>query len=105
MTGVQTCALPISELASFENVHCKISGMVTEADWQLWTAGDLIPYLDVVLECFGPQRLLYGSDWPVCLLASSYSRQLAVVEDFISRLSPGEKQGIMGENAIQFYNL
>ena len=95
----------IAELASFENVHCKISGMVTEADWQLWKAGDLIPYLDVVLECFGPQRLLYGSDWPVCLLASSYSRQLAVVEDFISRLSPGEKQGIMGENAIQFYNL
>ncbi len=92
-------------ISNFENVYCKLSGMVTEADWKNWKAEDLTPYLDHVLESFGPKRLMYGSDWPVCLVAASYPRQLAVVENFISHLSAHEKENIMGGNAIRFYNL
>jgi L-fuconolactonase len=95
----------IANLASAGNVYCKLSGMVTEADWKKWEPADFRPYLDVVFSCFGPQRLLYGSDWPVCLLASTYQQQLAIVEDYINPLSFSEKQHIMGENAVQFYNL
>ncbi len=95
----------ISELASYENVYCKLSGMVTEADWGNWSADNFKPYLDVVLNSFGTRRVCYGSDWPVCLVASSYQRQLAIVEEYIGRLSFDEKKDIMGENAIQFYNL
>ncbi len=95
----------IAALASFENVYCKLSGMVTEADWRNWKPGDFVPYLDIVLVLFGSKRLLYGSDWPVCLLASSYHQQLSIVEEYISSLSPAEKGDIMGANAVQFYNL
>ena len=95
----------IIALASAGNIYCKLSGMVTEAEWTKWKPADFLPYLDVVLACFGPQRLLYGSDWPVCLVASTYQQQLAIVEDYINPLSLSEKQGIMGENAVQFYNL
>jgi L-fuconolactonase len=95
----------IVNLASSGNIYCKLSGMVTEADWKKWKPADFRPYLDVVFTYFGPQRLLYGSDWPVCLLASTYPQQLAIVEDYINTLSPSEKQRIMGENAVQFYNL
>jgi L-fuconolactonase len=90
---------------SLENVSCKISGMVTEADWGNWKAKDFIPYLDVILECLGTKRLIYGSDWPVCLLAATYELQLHIVEDYISQLSDSEKNNIMGENARVFYNL
>lgn len=95
----------IRELASMENVYCKISGMVTEADWREWTPDDLKPYLDTVFECFGPRRVMYGSDWPVCLLAASYGEQLAIVEDYILDFTLAEKELIMGENAAHFYNL
>ena len=95
----------MSALAAFENVSCKLSGMVTEADWLNWMPKDLKPYLEHVLESFGPNRLLYGSDWPVCLVAASYTKQLSIVEDFISKLSAHEKESIMGGNAITFYNL
>ena len=95
----------IVELASFENVCCKLSGMVTEADWHNWKPDNFTPYLDIVLNSFGPKRVLYGSDWPVCLVASSYQQQLAIVENYIGRLSVAEKKAIMGDNAVQFYNL
>ena len=95
----------ITQLALSQNVHCKLSGMVTEADWKNWKQDDFTPYLDVVLNCFGPKRVLYGSDWPVCLVASSYPQQLGIVEDYISTLSASEKKDIMGDNAVQFYNL
>ena len=95
----------ITALASAGNIYCKLSGMVTEADWRKWGLKTFLPYLDVVFSCFGPKRLLYGSDWPVCLLASTYPQQLVIVEDYINQLTPSEKQGIMGENAVQFYNL
>jgi L-fuconolactonase len=95
----------IKELASFENVYCKLSGMVTEAVWDRWTPDDFKPYLDFIIEQFGTSRVMYGSDWPVCLVAASYEKQLAIVEDFLQPLSASEKHQIMGENAIRFYNL
>ena len=92
-------------IAQSGSVYCKLSGLVTEADWQNWTAKDFQPYLDVVLEAFGPQRLMYGSDWPVCLLAASYAQVKGIVTDYISRLSPAEQAAIMGGNATAFYKL
>jgi L-fuconolactonase len=95
----------IRRVACFPNVYCKVSGLVTEASLTDWKPGDIFPYLEVVLDAFGPGRLMYGSDWPVCLLAASYERQLEVVESFFSRLSPGERERITGLNAIDFYQL
>jgi L-fuconolactonase len=93
------------DLATFDNVYCKVSGMVTEADWKNWKPNDFTPYLDVVLESFGSKRILYGSDWPVCLVAAPYQQQLNIVEQNIAHLSTSEQKAIMGENAIRFYNL
>lgn len=92
-------------LASFENVYCKISGMVTEADWKNWKQDDFTPYLDVVFEIFGADRIMYGSDWPVCLVAASYEQQLGIVRQYLSSFSEAEKRQVMGENAKTFYNL
>jgi L-fuconolactonase len=92
-------------IAKHENVYCKLSGMVTEADINNWTYDDLAPYLDVVLDCFGPSRLVYGSDWPVCLVAATYEEQFGVVQKAIDRLSAAEKKMVLGENAIRFYHL
>ncbi len=103
--GLEPWKKYIASLASAGNIYCKLSGMVTEADWKKWEPADFLPYLDVVFNCFGPQRLLYGSDWPVCLLASTYQQQLAVVENYINPLTSSEKLRIMGKNAVQFYNL
>jgi L-fucono-1,5-lactonase len=95
----------IIALAELPNVFCKISGMVTEADWKGWHPNDFTPYLDVALEAFGSKRLLFGSDWPVCTVAASYRQQFELVKSFIHSLSAGEKAAIMGENAIQFYHI
>jgi L-fuconolactonase len=95
----------IFEVARYENVYCKISGMVTEADWMNWTKGDFTSYLDVVVEGFGIQRIMYGSDWPVCLVAASYGETLNIVHEYFSSFSENEKQLFFGGNAIQFYNL
>lgn len=92
-------------LAKSPNVMCKISGMVTEADWSSWESGDINPYLDLIFNAFGPDRIMFGSDWPVCLLAASYEQQLEIVETYISSFSPEDKNKIMGGNAINFYNL
>jgi len=92
-------------IANHENVYCKLSGIVTEADVDSWTYDDIAPYIDVVLECFGPLRLVYGSDWPVCLVAASYEEQFGVVQKAIDKLSAAEKKQILGENAIRFYHL
>jgi len=92
-------------LAARPHVWCKISGMVTEADHRSWTASDLRPYFEIALEAFGAQRLLFGSDWPVCLLASSYGRWVETVRDFIASLSAVEQAAIMGGNAIAAYGL
>ncbi|MFB9865694.1 amidohydrolase family protein [Rufibacter immobilis] len=95
----------IQALARHENVWCKVSGMVTEAHCQRWTREEIFPYLDTVVEAFGTNRLLYGSDWPVCLLAASYERMLALVEDYFVGFSQAEKDAIFGENATSFYHL
>ncbi len=97
--------LKMAALATFENVHCKISGMVTEADWSNWKADDFFPYLNELFESFGAGRLMYGSDWPVCLLAATYDQQLEIVQQYITRLTNNEKLLVMGENARRFYNL
>ncbi len=95
----------LQQIAMHENVYCKVSGLVTEANWQDWKVSNFKSYLETALEAFGPRRLMYGSDWPVCLLAASYEQQLEIVRQFIQPLTPGEKKAIMGENATRFYHL
>jgi L-fuconolactonase len=95
----------IRELARFENVTCKLSGLVTEADWAQWTVDDLRPYVDVVLEAFGPARLMFGSDWPVCLLAAPYDRVVATAHELTAELTRGERDRIFGGTATQVYAL
>ena len=95
----------ITELARRENVFCKLSGLVTEANWQSWTEADLDPYLQVVLAAFGPERIMFGSDWPVMLLASSYKRWVDIVQRGISQLSEYEQDRILGETATEVYRL
>jgi L-fuconolactonase len=91
--------------AKFPTVYCKLSGMVTEADWQHWTADDLKPYVQTALELFGPERLMFGSDWPVCELAGSYERVLAALNEALGPISPAERQAIFGTTAQRFYRL
>jgi L-fuconolactonase len=95
----------IRELARRENVYCKISGMVTEADYKQWTEDQLKPYLEIVLEAFGPRRLMFGSDWPVCLVACSYVRWHEIVSRFTSQLSENDRAWIFGKTAIKAYGL
>jgi len=93
------------EMAKRQNVYCKLSGIVTEADHANWKADDLQPYIDTVLSAFGPKRILYGSDWPVLLLASDYARWFGTVQNAISKLSKTEQDRIMGGTAIEAYGL
>ena len=95
----------IRRLAAFPNVFGKLSGLVTEADWQKWTPDQITPYLDVVLESFGPDRLMIGSDWPVCLVAGSYSKVLRLVWEYVVRKAPSSLGAILGGNAHSFYRL
>ncbi|HEY0054277.1 MAG TPA: amidohydrolase family protein [Pedobacter sp.] len=93
------------KLASFENVWCKVSGMVTEANWSSWKVDDFFPYLDVVYETFGSKRVMYGSDWPVCLVAAEYKQVLEIVETYVKKFSAMEQTSFWGLNAIDFYQL
>jgi L-fuconolactonase len=93
------------EIGQNRNVHCKISGLITEADWHNWNESDLRPYLDVVFEAFGPDRLMFGSDWPVCLLAGNYARVREVVMNYIRDLPANQQENVLGWNAIRFYGL
>lgn len=95
----------ISELAKYDNVNCKISGMYTEADRKNWKKEDFTPYFDVIFDVFKPDKLLFGSDWPVCLLASNYNQAINIVEDYIKFLPYQEQAAIMGNNAVKIYNL
>lgn len=92
-------------MAEAPNISCKVSGMVTEARWPGWKYEDFVPYLDGVMNAFGTGRLMYGSDWPVCLVAATYQEQLLIVKRYLQKLSSLEKNQIMGENAERFYNL
>jgi L-fuconolactonase len=95
----------ICELARRPNVYCKLSGMVTEAAWDCWTCEDLRPHVEVALEAFGPQRIMAGSDWPVCTVAASYGQWIATLEVLLSELSTDEKDRIFGGTAIEAYRL
>ena len=95
----------LKPLAEHKNVWCKISGLVTEADWTNWSAEDLQPYVDKALEYFGPQRMMFGSDWPVCLLAAPYERVLATADSVLSSLNEEEKRGVFATNAMTFYRI
>lgn len=95
----------IRDLACRQNVYCKVSGMATEADWGGWTEADLGPYLDTVLEAFGPPRLMFGSDWPMSLVAVGYGRWCELVRDFASRLGEAERDRILGGTAAEAYGL
>ena len=103
--AVDVWARRIRELASFPNLFCKVSGLVTEADWQSWTPEDMRPYLDVAFECFGPSRLMIGSDWPVCSAAAPYSRVMDVVTDYLNKYAAEEKDAVLGGNAATFWRL
>ncbi len=98
-------AASMRRVAEFDHVHCKLSGMVTEADWQAWQPGDFRPYMEVVLEAFGADQVMYGSDWPVCLLAADYAQVFDIAHDFVATLSEEEQRKIMGQNAVGFYGL
>jgi len=98
-------ARDIGAIARHDNVCCKVSGMVTEAVWQGWKRDDFTPYLDVVLEAFGPERLMAGSDWPVCLLAGEYAEVAAIAREYFARLSAREQALVHGGTAARFYGL
>ncbi len=103
--AIDVWARGIRELAAFPNVYCKVSGLVTEADWQAWKPEDLRPYLDAAFECFGPSRLMIGSDWPVCTVAAPYSRVMNLVKDYVGKYAAKERDAVLGENAATFWRL
>ena len=95
----------IEQVAEYENVFCKISGYTTEADWKNWKKEDFIPYFDIVVNAFNADRIMFGSDWPVCLLGGNYEEVLNVVKGYFSSFTQNEQDKIFGDNAIKFYNL
>ena len=103
--AVDSWARGIRELASFPNLYAKVSGLVTEAVWQAWKPEDIRPYLDEAFKCFGPSRLMIGSDWPVCTVAASYDQAMNLVKDYLSTYTPAERKGVLGDNAANFWRL
>jgi L-fuconolactonase len=98
-------ATELRALAALPNVSCKLSGMVTEASWTDWKVADLKPYVEIVLDAFGPDRVMFGSDWPVCLLAASYAEVVGAAEELTADLTPTERTAIFGTTARRVYNL
>ena len=98
-------AAQVRELAQNKNVFCKLSGLVTEADWKHWKSDDFKPYVDVVFDAFGVERLMFGSDWPVCLLAATYGQVKQLIENYVTCYSEADKDKIFGGNAARFYGL
>jgi L-fucono-1,5-lactonase len=103
--GLAAWRRAITPLAELPNVYAKLSGLVTEADWNDWRPSDLFPFVDTALELFGPQRLMFGSDWPVCLLAASYERVLDALTTNLTSLAPAERDEIFSGTAIRAYRL
>lgn len=95
----------IIQLAAYPHIWCKLSGMVTEANWENWSYEELFPYMEVVLEAFGPERIILGSDWPVCRLAGEYSEVMSMVLKFIESMDERDQAKIMYQNAIDCYQL
>ncbi|GAB3909151.1 amidohydrolase family protein [Mucilaginibacter boryungensis] len=98
-------AADIKQLAANKNVYCKVSGMVTEADWHNWTNDTFTKYLDVVFNAFGTERIMFGSDWPVCLVAAEYSAMKAILGGYVQQFTAAEQDMIFGGNAVSFYKL
>jgi len=98
-------ATDLRRLAAFPHVYCKVSGMVTEAEWKAWKPADFRPYLDVVFEAFGTQRTMIGSDWPVCTVAGTYPEVMQIVLDYVAQLSETEQADVWGGNAVRFYGI
>ncbi len=98
-------AVHMREIAQSKNVFCKLSGMVTETDWKRWKTEDFKPYLDVVFDAFGAERLMFGSDWPVCLLAATYRQVNRLIEEYVKGFSQSDTDKIFGGNAARFYGL
>ena len=88
-----------------QNVYCKLSGMVTEADWKNWSKENLTPYIDTVVNCFGTDRIMFGSDWPVCLVASSYEKWLNVIKEYFASYTMEEQEKVFSKNEIRCYKL
>ena len=95
----------IGQIARLDNVSCKLSGLVTEADWATWTPASLQPYVETVLEAFGPARVMFGSDWPVCLVAATYEDVVETANELTARLTATERAGVFGGTAIETYGL
>ena len=95
----------LRRLAEFRQVFCKLSGLVTEADWRQWTPAQLRPYLDVAFDCFGPQRLIVGSDWPVCTVAADYARTMSIVGEYLADKPETDRDAVLGGNAQRFWRL
>ncbi|GAB3801863.1 amidohydrolase family protein [Spirosoma humi] len=95
----------MTEIAKNKHVSCKLSGMVTEGDWQNWSKKDFFPYMDVIFETFGPDRIMFGSDWPVCLVAADYTQVKTLVEDYVSDWGEEVRAKVFGANAVSFYKL
>jgi L-fuconolactonase len=102
---IDSWANGIKRLSEFPNVYCKLSGLVTEGDWEHWQPEQIVPFLDVAFESFGPDRLMIGSDWPVCLVAASYARAVQVVKAYLSGQKPETREGVLGGNAQRFWRL
>jgi len=103
--NIAAWATLIGSMGRNPNVYCKLSGLVTEADWRCWSPANFDPLLDVVFEAFGVDRLMFGSDWPVCLLAASYKQVKDIIADCVERKAPKAKEKIFGANAVRFYDL
>jgi len=95
----------LKQMAAHPNISCKLSGLVTEANWANWRVEDLKPYVEAALECFGPKRMMFGSDWPVCLLAATYERVLESFEMLLAGLDEKDKRRVFSESAIEFYRI
>jgi L-fuconolactonase len=102
---IQEWKLLITEMAQHPNVYCKLSGLFTETRWKQWSAGDFYPYLDVVFEAFGTDRLMFGSDWPVMLLSGIYVQWKSLLEKYMENFVEEDRLKVFGENAMTFYNL
>lgn len=95
----------MEELAKYEHVYCKLSGLVTEAAWKQWSPADFYPYLDVLFKSFGPDRLMFGSDWPVMLLSGIYVQWKSLIEKYMEGFSEDDRENVFGGNAVRFYSL
>jgi L-fuconolactonase len=95
----------LRELAKQPNVFCKLSGLVTEADWKNWNPSHIAPYIDAAFECFGPERLMIGSDWPVCTVAGSFAQTMDLVIEYLSRFPEHVRDAVLGGNAERFWRL